>query len=57
MAVPLWWAATLASKMHYLWRWEVNLEGGRLRDFLDGEVPQTPLHEALLAAGVIERRE
>jgi nucleoside-diphosphate-sugar epimerase len=62
-----WWAVTLASpvvpflrelrEMRYLWRREVNLEGGRLRDFLHGEVPQTPLPEALLAAGVVERRE
>ncbi len=58
-----WWAVTLASpvvpflrelrEMRYLWRQEVNLEGARLQEFLDGEVPRTPLPEALRAAGVV----
>lgn len=62
-----WWAVTLASpvipflrelrEMRYLWQREVNLEGRRLRDFLKGEVPRTPLPEALQAAGVVERSE
>jgi uncharacterized protein YbjT (DUF2867 family) len=60
-----WWAVTLLApfipflrelrEMRYLWRQEVNLDGHHLRETLAGEVPHTPLPEALVAAGVVGR--
>ncbi len=60
-----WWAVTLLApfipflrelrEMRYLWRQEVNLDESRLRETLAGEVPHTPLPEALVAAGVVVR--
>lgn len=62
-----WWAVTLASpfvpflrelgEMRYLWRRRVDLDGGRLRELLGAELPHTPLREALVAAGVVKRRD
>jgi hypothetical protein len=58
-----WWAVSLLAplipflrelrEMRYLWNQEVNLNGTCLHDALDGEVPNTPLPEALAAAGII----
>lgn len=60
-----WWAVTLLAplvpflrelrEMRYLWQQELNLDGARLREALDGEVPHTPLPEALVAAGIVQR--
>jgi hypothetical protein len=61
-----WWLVTLLAplipflrelkEMRYLWQQEVNLDGTRLREALDGEIPNTPLPEALAAAGIIQTR-
>lgn len=57
-----WWQMRLLSpfvplvrelhEMRYLWRHEVNLNERRLRTALNGQVPHTPLPEALRAAGL-----
>ena len=39
--------------MRYLWRHEVSLNERRLRTALNGQVPHTPLPEALCAAGLV----
>jgi nucleoside-diphosphate-sugar epimerase len=44
------------QEMRYLWQQEVNLDGTRLHDALNGELPYTPLPEALAAAGIIQTR-
>jgi nucleoside-diphosphate-sugar epimerase len=61
-----WWAVTLLApfvpflrelqEMRYLWQQEVNLDGTRLHKMLGDEVPDTPLPEALAAAGIIQTR-
>jgi nucleoside-diphosphate-sugar epimerase len=58
-----WWLMNLLSpfmplirelrEMRYLWQRKVNLNEDRLRDVLHGEVPHTPLPEALRAAGLL----
>ncbi len=62
-----WWALNLLApvvpflrelrEMRYLWQQEVTLDGTRLRESLGGEIPWTPLPEALLAAGIIQASE
>lgn len=65
-ALP-WWTVRLAApfvpflrellKMRYLWQEQVNLDGSRLRTFLDHDVPETPLPQALLESGLVSAPE
>ncbi len=58
-----WWQMRLLSpfvplvrelrEMRYLWQHKVNLDEERLRTALSGQVPHTPLPDALRAAGLL----
>lgn len=62
-----WWQMRLLSpflpfvrelrEMRYLWQHKVNLDEERLRTALSGQVPHTPLPDALLAAGLFRGRD
>jgi len=59
-----WWALRLAApfsemfrgllEMRYLWRRQVNMEGGKLEAALAGGMVHTPLSRALLEAGLVQ---
>jgi len=63
---PWWWLRLGAPfspwirslfEMRYLWNSEVHLNDGKLAGLLNGALPHTPLADALLQAGLIERRQ